>query len=107
MGQGRPHRRGSPGLAMRCLPCGPMPASGFFLRHMRNVEMSHVEIANSTADALPAFYLTGVERADFFAVTAPRGSDGAFSLHDVKDLRIGWSRAAADTVASSIDNKVL
>jgi hypothetical protein len=28
MGQGRPHRRGSPGLAMRCLPCGTMPASG-------------------------------------------------------------------------------
>jgi polygalacturonase len=86
---------------------GPMPASGFYMRHMRNVEMSHVEIANSTPDARPAFYLTGVERADFFAVTAPRGSDGAFSLHDVKDLRIGWSRASADTTASSIDNKML
>jgi hypothetical protein len=36
---------------------GPMPASGFFLRHMRNVEMSHVEIANTTPDARPAFYL--------------------------------------------------
>jgi polygalacturonase len=86
---------------------GPMPASGFFLRHMRNLEMSHVEIANSTPDARPAFYLTDVERADFFAVTAPRGTDGAFSLHDVKDLRIGWSRAAADTTASNIDNKML
>jgi len=30
---------------------GPMPASGFFMRHMRNVEMSHVEIANTTPDA--------------------------------------------------------
>jgi hypothetical protein len=58
-------------------------------------------------DARPAFYLTGIERADFFAVTAPRGIDGAFSLHDVKDLRIGWSRAAADTSLSSIDNKLL
>jgi polygalacturonase len=86
---------------------GPMPSSGFFMRHMRNVEMSHVEIANTMTDARPAFYLTGVERADFFAVTAPRGTDGAFSLHDVKDLRIGWSRAAADTSLSSIDNKLL
>ena len=36
---------------------GPMPASGFFLRHMRNLEMSHVEIACATPDARPAFYL--------------------------------------------------
>ena len=86
---------------------GPMPSSGFFMRHMRNVEMSHVEIANAIPDARPVFYLTGVERADFFAVTAPRGTDGAFSLHDVRDLRIGWSRAAADTTLSNIDNKIL
>ena len=86
---------------------GPMPSSGFFMRHMRNVEMSHVEIANSTPDVRPAFYLTDVERADFFAVTAPRGADGAFALHGVKDIRIGWSRAAADTTLASIDNKML
>ncbi len=86
---------------------GAMPASGFFLRHMRNVEMSHLEIANATPDARPAFYLTDVERADFFAVTAPRGADGAFALRGVKDLRIGWSRAAADTTLSSADNKML
>jgi polygalacturonase len=86
---------------------GPVPASGFFLRHIRNVEMSHVEIANTTPDARPAFYLTDVERADFFAVTAPRGRDGAFALHGVKDLRIGWSRAAADTTLASVDNKLL
>jgi polygalacturonase len=86
---------------------GAMPASGFFLRHMRNVEMSHVEIANATPDARPAFYLNDVERADFFAVTAPRGADGAFALRGVKDLRIGWSRAAADTTLSSVDNKIV
>ena len=86
---------------------GAMPASGFFLRHVRNVEMSHVEIANATPDARPAFCLTDVERADFFAVTAPRNADGAFALHGVKDLRIGWSRAAADTTLSSVDNKTL
>jgi polygalacturonase len=86
---------------------GPTPTSGFYLRHMKHLEMSHVEIANTTADARPAFYLSSVERADFFAVTAPRGADGAFALHDVKDLRIGWSRAAADTVESSVDSKTL
>ena len=86
---------------------GPMPASGFFMRHMRNVEMSHVEIANTTPDARPAFYLADVERADFFAVTAPRSPDGAFALHGVKNLRIGWSRAAADTTLAIADDKML
>ena len=86
---------------------GPMPASGFFLRHVRNIEMSHVEIATANPDARPAFYLKNVERADFFAVTAPRGVDGAFALHDVKDLRIGWSRAAPDATLGIIDNRLL
>jgi polygalacturonase len=86
---------------------GPMPASGFFLRHIRNLEMSHVEIANATPDARPAFYLTDVERADFFAITAPRNAEGAFALHGVKDLRIGWSRAAADATMSTVESKVL
>jgi polygalacturonase len=86
---------------------GAMPASGFFLRHVRNVEMSHVEIANTTPDARPAFYLTSVDRADFFGITAPPNVDGAFALHDVKDLRIGWSRAAADTTLGTVDNKML
>ncbi|MGA7859944.1 MAG: glycoside hydrolase family 28 protein [Terracidiphilus sp.] len=86
---------------------GMTPASGFFLRHMRNLEMSHVEIANANKDARPAFYMHDVDRADFFAVTAPRGDSGAFSLHDVKDLRIGWSRAAADVTLSGVDEKML
>ena len=90
---------------------GQLPASGFFLRHIRNLEMSHVEIANATPDARPAFYLSDVERADFFAITAPRiaaaGGNGAFALHDVKDLRIGWSRAATDAIVPIADNKML
>ena len=86
---------------------GEMPSLGFFMRHMRNVEMSHVELATLSPDARPAFYLEDVTRADFFAITAPRTADGAFALHGVKDLRIGWSRAAADTALDSADNKTL
>jgi polygalacturonase len=86
---------------------GQVPSSGFFLRHIQNLEMSHVEIANATPDARPAFYLQNVNRADFFAITAPRSDNGVFALHDVKDLRIGWSRAAADITLPAADNKLL
>ena len=50
---------------------GPMPAQGFFLRHLRNLELSHVEIAPMTKDERPSFVLQNVERADFLAITAP------------------------------------
>jgi polygalacturonase len=86
---------------------GVIPATGFFLRHVRNVEMSHVEIANATPDVRPAFHLHDVERADFFAVSSPRGADGAFALNQVKDLRIGWCRAAADAALPSVDTRML
>jgi polygalacturonase len=86
---------------------GQMPSLGFFLRHIRNLEMSHVELATLAADARPAFYLEDVVRADFFAITAPRTAQGNFALHNVKDLRIGWSRAAADTVLNTADGKML
>ena len=83
---------------------GTTPAFGFFLRHVRNLEMSHVEVASAAADARPAFYLTDVDRADFFAITAPKP---AFALHRVKDLRIGWSRASADVTLANVDDKTL
>jgi parallel beta-helix repeat protein len=86
---------------------GPMPASGFFLRHINHLEMSHVEIANAAPDARPAFSLNDVNRADFFAITAPRGENGAFVLHNVKGFRIGWSRAAADLSLDSAGDKIL
>ncbi|HVN93736.1 MAG TPA: glycoside hydrolase family 28 protein [Terracidiphilus sp.] len=86
---------------------GATPSSGFLLRHIRNLEMSHVEIANATADARPAFYLADVDRADFFAITAPRGSNGAFALHSVRDFRVGWSRATPDVTLDAADNKTI
>jgi polygalacturonase len=86
---------------------GTTPAHGFFLRHMRNLEMSHVELATSAPDARPAFYLADVERADFFAVTAARGAQGAFALHGVRDVRVGWSRAAPDASIAGADGRMV
>jgi polygalacturonase len=84
---------------------GPMPAQGFFLRHLRNLEMSHVEIAAPAPDARPSFYLEDVHRADFLAVTAK--APGAFALNGVTDLRIKWSRAAKDVDLASVERQIL
>jgi polygalacturonase len=85
---------------------GPMPSQGFFLRHIRNLEMSHVEVAAASPDPRPSFFLTDVNRADFIAVTAPTGT-AAFHLDKATDLRILLSRAAKDTQMESADNQTL
>jgi polygalacturonase len=85
---------------------GPMPSQGFYLRHIRNLEMSHVEIASVQPDPRPSFFLSGVDRADFIAVTAPTANP-AFHLDKVTDLRILVSRAAKDTQLASADDKAL
>ena len=85
---------------------GPMPAQGFFLRHIRNLDMSHIEVAPITPDARPSFVLTDVDRADFLAVTAPT-SPPALALRDVHDLRIHLSRAAPDTTIESARDRSL
>ena len=49
---------------------GQTPSHGFFVRHLKRLAMSHVEIAPLNSDPRPAFWLEDVERADFFAVNA-------------------------------------
>jgi len=82
---------------------GPMPAQGFYLRHIKNLEMSHVEIAPMAPDARPSFVLEGVDRGDFLAATAPTGP--AFVFRHSTDIRIHLSRAAADTVLATADGQ--
>ncbi len=84
---------------------GATPSNAFFLRHLKNIEMSHVEIAPSVPDPRPAFWLEDVHRADFFAVTAPGKPN--FELRNVTDLRILWSRAAPDTTLAIAAGKTI
>jgi len=82
------------------------PSQGFFLRHVKNIEMSHVEVQPGEPDQRPSFCLEDVHRADFIAVTAPT-SPSAFALNKVTDLRIALSRAAKDIQLDTADNKTL
>jgi polygalacturonase len=75
---------------------GPLPAHGFYFRHVNRLEMSHVEVAPDAPDARPAVYLDDVHRADFFAITAP-STPPAFSFNKSTDVRVLMSRAAPDS----------
>lgn len=84
---------------------GPTPSNAFFIRHLHNLEMSHVEVAPSAPDPRPAFWLEDVHRADFFAITAPQQEN--FSLHNVSEFRLFWSRAAKDTNLPSAGDQLI
>ncbi len=73
---------------------GDLPASGFFMRHMRNVEMSNVEVATIRPDPRPAFWLQDVQGADFFRTRAAAGP--AFALNDVSRFRSFGAQGRAD-----------
>ena len=74
---------------------GDLPATGFYIRDARNVEMSHVEVAVEAADPRAAFWLRDVEGADFFRLRVPSGAP-AFQLRNVSGFRSFGSRDIAD-----------
>jgi len=87
---------------------GSLPASTFFVRHVKNIEFTNVEVANAQPDARPIFIFDDVDGIDLFRIRTPK-ENGApvFSLKGVHDFRIAASRAVKDTVLESADGKTL
>jgi polygalacturonase len=83
---------------------GDLPATGFYVRHVRNLEVSNVEVATEAADARAAFCLQDVEGADFFRVRVPGGST-AFDLRAARNFRSFGSLSAPDTRLDVADNR--
>jgi polygalacturonase len=76
---------------------GDIPASGFFVRHVNNIEFTNVEIAFSQPEARPVFWIDHVDAVDLFRIKTPRGIRApVFSLHDVKDFCVTASRNVRD-----------
>ena len=87
---------------------GKLPATGFFMRHVRNVEMSNVEIATVQPDQRPAFWIEDADGADFFRLRMPRTSGvPGFVLRDVRNFRVFGSLGVKDTMLDDAkDTKV-
>ncbi|WP_040598722.1 glycoside hydrolase family 28 protein [Sphingomonas elodea] len=73
---------------------GDLPATGLFVRHARNIALSHVEIRTRAADARPAFWLRDVDGFDAHDLRVPQGT--AFQLDAVTRFRLWGSRDLAD-----------
>ena len=87
---------------------GVTPAQGFYLRHVKNIDMSHIEIASIAPDARPGFVLRDVQGADFLRVKAQKEAGvPTFALHDVQDFNCALSRGVPDTTITKVSEKTL
>ena len=87
---------------------GDIPASGFFLRHIRNIELTNVEIAFKEPDARPVFWMSQVDGSDLFRVKTPKQLIGpVFALRDVSDFRLAGSRNVKDVHLENAASKTL
>lgn len=83
---------------------GDMPAGGFYVRNVKNIEFSNVEIAWDCPDARPVFLLRNVDGAEFFRIKTPKGlSNPVFDLDKVQDFSVTSSRSVKDTYLKSVE----
>jgi hypothetical protein len=87
---------------------GAMPSHGFFIRHVKNISVTNVEIATQQPDARPAFVLRDVQSADFHRIRTPRVPNvPTFALTNVTDFTVSSSKQVADTHVDHADEKKL
>jgi polygalacturonase len=87
---------------------GEMPSHGFFLRHVKNISMSNVEIGFVKEDLRPAFVLDDVQGADFFRVRTPYARDvPTFALSSVDDFTASRCKPVPETQIDHADKRKL
>ncbi len=76
---------------------GELPAYGFFIRHVRGLRMSDVEVSYLKDDARPPFVLNDVKRAEFYFLRAQHGTNvPTFTFMDVEDFSVQSSHPLPD-----------
>jgi polygalacturonase len=87
---------------------GPMPAHGFYIRHMKGIELRDVEVKYVKEDLRPGFVLDDVHGADFIHVKSEQATGvPTFSLKDVSDFSIYLSRPIPDTHLEKVEQEQL
>jgi polygalacturonase len=87
---------------------GITPAQGFYLRHAKNIDMSHIEITSIATDARPGFVLDDVLGADFLRVKMEKEAGvPTFALRDVQDFNCALSRGVPDITIPTVSEKNL
>ncbi|MGY4385747.1 polygalacturonase [Pedobacter sp. UYP24] len=87
---------------------GITPAYGFFIRNVKDLKMSDVEVSYSSEDLRPAFVLDNVDGADFQHIRAQK-ADGVpmFMFKQVKNFNLFNSGQLPNTKLATVDKQQL
>jgi polygalacturonase len=87
---------------------GITPAYGFFIRNVKDLKMSDVEVSFFNEDQRPAFILDNVDGADFQHIRAQKTAGArTFLLNQVKNFNVFNSSQLPDTKLVTADKKQL
>jgi polygalacturonase len=76
---------------------GDTPSYGFYLRHVKGIELSDIDVRFLSEEQRPAFFLDDVSDADFSNIKAQRLTNAAaFVLKDVEKFTLRESRDLPD-----------
>jgi polygalacturonase len=85
---------------------GEMPAYGFFIRHVKGIEMSDVSVSYLKDEARPAVMMIDVQDADFYRLRAQHGTGvPTFVLRDIQRFTIQQSWPLTDMRVDRIETK--
>jgi hypothetical protein len=85
---------------------GTMPSYGFFIRHVKGLEMDHVDVSYVKDEMRPPIALNDVVGADFDHVKARRTTDVPFFvLHNVSDFTLHNCPGLTDTNRVTIEHE--
>ena len=85
---------------------GTTPAHGFFIRHLRGLEMQAVKIECPNGDARPVFVLEDVQDATFGRMKVPvTAGVPTFVLNQVKEFSVFRSKPVPDTEIAVAEKK--
>ena len=76
---------------------GVIPAYGFYIRHVKGIEMDNIAVSYLKSELRPPFLLSDVKGADFFRIKAERATDApTFMLKDVENFSLQESHPLPD-----------
>jgi polygalacturonase len=85
---------------------GDIPSYGFFIRHVKGITMTDVEVSYMKDDVRPPFFLSDVAGADFHRVKAQRTPLGkTFVLRDVTDFNTSQVSLVPDMRIDRVQSK--
>ncbi|MBZ5497458.1 MAG: glycoside hydrolase family 28 protein [Acidobacteriia bacterium] len=85
---------------------GQIPAYGFFIRHVKDIEFNDVEVRYLNEDLRPAFILNDVRGADFLHALAMHAQDvPTFVLRNVENFSTHQCGLLPDTRLDRVDQK--